>query len=265
MSDQILFLGAGNMAEALINGMLAGKNLQPEQLTLCDLRADRLEELQARYGVQVSQDAASALSEASEVWLCVKPQQMQELLEPFEAGGRLWVSIAAGLSTARLAEWLGGEARVVRVMPNTPALIQEGAAGVVAGAGAAPGDLDRVLERMRCVGLALPFDDEEAIHAVTALSGSGPAYVFYLAEAMLRGAGELNIPEAEARQLVAQTLLGAGKLLAESDVSASELRERVTSKGGTTAAALARFDEGGAGEALTQGVLAAAARSRELA
>jgi len=267
MKQKMVFLGGGNMAEALLQGILRSKIVAPADVVVTDIRHERLDDLEQRFGVQGTTDNAAALVGATEVWLCVKPQQMTELLRPLAgiAPSALYISIAAGVPTAKIEAALGGVARVVRVMPNTPALVGEGAAGVAAGAHATSVDCERVCALMRCVGQA-SMVAEDGLHAVTALSGSGPAYVFYLVEAMLRAASGLDTDAAQAREWVVQTIIGAGKLLqASPDDTPETLRLRVTSKGGTTAAAIAAFDAQGVSEGLVNGVLAAAARSRELA
>ncbi len=266
MQDQIVFIGAGNMAEALLHGILASNLREPASVCLTDVRSERLAELEVRYGVRTKMDNAEAIRGASVVFLCVKPQQIPEVLEPLKGIGEeaLWVSIAAGVTTRTLEAARGVGARVVRVMPNTPALVQCGAAGYCPGQSATAEDLALVRQCLESVGLALEVTEKD-MHAVTALSGSGPAYAFYLVESMLRAGETLGLDAAAARALVVQTLKGAAELmLAQPEISPEELRLRVTSKGGTTAAAIAAFDEAGVGEGLKQGVLSAAARSVEL-
>lgn len=266
MRGNMVFIGGGNMAEALLHGILDSGHAEPCRTTVTDPREDRLAELKDRFGVHTSTDNAAAVKGADLVWLCVKPQQMDGVLASLAglAPEALYVSIAAGVPTARMEKAMGGAVRVVRVMPNTPALVQAGAAGIAAGANATLEDVARVETLMTCVGKATVVDEED-LHAVTALSGSGPAYVFYLVEALLRAGEELGLDPLQARTLVVQTVCGAGKLLEESGQPAAELRQRVTSKGGTTAAALEMFERAGVGAGLTDGALAAARRSRELA
>jgi pyrroline-5-carboxylate reductase len=264
--NQLVFIGAGNMAEALLQGILSAGLWSPEAVCLTDVREERLEELRDRFGVKISMHNAQAVREAAVVFVCVKPQQIQEVLEPLKgiAGNALWVSIAAGIRTETLEGILGEGTRVVRVMPNTPALVLEGAAGYCAGLNASHDDLDIVRRCMESVGIAFEVSEND-LHAVTALSGSGPAYVFYMVEAMLRSAGALEFDPLHARHLIVQTIKGAAKLLEENpEISPAELRNRVTSKGGTTEAAIKAFDQAGVNEGLFQGVLQAARRSEEL-
>lgn len=266
MKGRLVFVGAGNMAEALLQGILTAGLWDPASVWLTDIRSERLEELQNRFGVRTSTDNPEAVREAAVVFLCVKPQQLQEVIEALKGHGAdaLWVSIAAGISTATLEKWLGPERRVVRVMPNTPALVQCGAAGYCGGCRADASDLAWVQRCLESVGMAVQVAEAD-LHAVTALSGSGPAYVFYFAEALLQGASELGLDAEIARDLLVQTLKGSAELLsAQPAVPPGELRARVTSKGGTTAAALETFEREGVGRGLTRGLLAAAKRSEAL-
>ncbi len=261
----LTFVGGGNMAEALIKGVLSA-GTDPASVTVTDVREERLQELADQYGVQTSTDNTAAVQGAEEVWLCVKPQQMAEVLKPLAgmAPEALFVSIAAGVTTTQLEQWLGEQTRTIRVMPNTPALVCEGAAGIAAGLHATSGDVERVHARMSAVGMAVVVKEED-LHALTALSGSGPAYIFYVVEALLQGATDLGLEAEQARSLAIQTVIGAGRLMEETGLPPAELRARVTSNGGTTAAALAAFEAAGVGEGITAGVRAAAGRSRELA
>jgi len=259
------FVGGGNMAEALIKGLLGSETVSPERITVSDVNQERLAFLHRQYRVITTPSNQKAVEQADVVWLCVKPQQMPELLADLQPASptALFVSIAAGVTTSSIETALGGSARVVRVMPNTPALVGQGAAGLAAGSAATPEDVHNVKTWMTCVGVAHEVQEEE-LHAVTALSGSGPAYVFLLMEEMLNAADVMGLSAEISKDLVVQTVMGAGKLFAESELTASELRERVTSKGGTTFAALETFRREGMPEAIVKGVEAAAARSREL-
>jgi pyrroline-5-carboxylate reductase len=266
MKTKTLFIGGGNMAEALLKGMLSSGILTADSTWVTDIRGDRLQELADTYGVQTSTDNLQAIEHASRIWLCVKPQQMDEVLAPLsgKVADALVISIAAGVPCSWIEAALGGEVRVVRVMPNTPALVGEGMAGVAAGAHAGDAEVQAVLQALTCVGKAVQVQEED-LHAVTALSGSGPAYVFYLIEQLQQAAEELGLTPDTARELAVQTVKGAAALIEQSGDAAATLRERVTSKGGTTAAALETFAEHGVGDGLKAGVNAAARRSRELA
>jgi pyrroline-5-carboxylate reductase len=266
MNEKMTFIGGGNMAEALIQGILASGLAAAESVWVTDIREERLTGLQEKLGVCTTTDNAEAVRGAETVWLCVKPQQMVEVLQSLQgaAPNALYVSIAAGVTTSTLEKALGGGVRVVRVMPNTPALVQAGAAGISAGSLATDEDVQQVETLMGSVGKTVVVPESD-LHAVTALSGSGPAYVFYLVESMLKAAESFELDPEKARELVVQTIIGSGKLLQESGLPAAELRARVTSKGGTTFAATETFTAHGVDQGVIAGVFAAAERSRELA
>ncbi len=266
MSKKTVFIGGGNMAEALLSGMLSAGVVEADAVVVTDIREERLSELREAYGIQTSTNNTEAVAGATEIWLCVKPQQMADVLSPLKglADSARWVSIAAGVTASTLEAALGGEVRVVRVMPNTPALVKCGVAGVAAGSRANAEDVQSVKTALECVGKAVVVEEPD-LHAVTALSGSGPAYVFYLIESMMAAGEKMGMDPEVSRELVLQTVIGAGKLMEETGLAADELRNRVTSKGGTTFAATECFDAMGVGAGLTAGTLAAAARSKELA
>ena len=236
---KIVFLGGGNMATALIGGMLA-TGFEPESITVIERASDAGARLAERFGIRVVAEAAQAGLPADALVLAVKPQQMKEAVADLAGrlGGTLVVSIAAGLRATDIARWLGGHRRLVRCMPNTPALIGAGITGLFADP-SVDGDGRALAERLlQAVGATVWVDDEAAIDAVTAISGSGPAYVFHFIEALEAAAGAFGFDAATARKLAIDTVLGAARLAADSDEAPATLRERVTSKGGTTAAAL---------------------------
>ncbi len=262
---KITFLGGGNMANALIGGMLK-QGFVATDITVIDPGAEARQKLTDAYAVNCLDSAEKAANAGDLLVLAVKPQQMKEAVAPFvgKLGDALVVSIAAGLDIATLSRFLGGHARIVRCMPNTPALIGAGITGLCAapavddfGRGAA----DRVLS---AVGTTVWIDDEGKMDGVTALSGSGPAYVFLFIEALQQAAADLGFTPEQGRQLAIETVQGAAALAAQSDEPASVLRERVTSKGGTTAAALDKMAEAGVKDGIVAGVKAAEARGREL-
>jgi pyrroline-5-carboxylate reductase len=265
MMATIGFLGFGNMGRALASGIVeAGLCAAPEVVVYDSLPACR--DTATALGMTVADSEAALAAKCDCLVLAVKPQAMEEALKAALPGmrpGTLVVSIAAGLSTRFYEGLLGGGARVARAMPNTPAMVRAGATAV-AFTPACTGE-DRALAKslFEAVGVCVTVD-ESCMDAVTALSGSGPAYFFLMVEHLARAAVAEGLSEADAALLAGQTLLGAGRLLAESGESAAALRARVTSKGGTTAAALARFEEGGFAELAASAVAAAAARSREL-
>jgi pyrroline-5-carboxylate reductase len=265
MTSRIAFIGAGNMAEALVKGLVSA-GVPADRITVTDPLETRLDEFRRSFGVQGSSSNVSAVAGADVVVLAVKPQILQGVLEEIRGHvgeSALIVSIAAGIRTERIEQTLGGSARVVRVMPNTPALVGEGISAISGGRRATAADLDLAGELLGAVGRVVRVD-EKHMDAVTAVSGSGPAYVFYLMEAMLAAARKLELDAGVARRLVYQTVAGAAKLAAGSDVGPEALRERVTSKGGTTAAAIAVLEERGVRAALEAAVAAAHRRSREL-
>ncbi len=268
---KIGFIGGGNMAAALIAG-LAGKLTAGAHIHVVDPNAAALDQLRARYGVTTAARADGALSACGAIVLAVKPQAMREvaaqllpLLPPSgSTAAPLIVSIAAGIRAVDLSRWLGGYRAIVRCMPNTPALIGQGITGMVAADGVSAAQREAADAIMRAVGATVWLDDEAKIDAVTAVSGSGPAYVFYFIEAMQQAATELGLSAEQGRQLALATFAGAAQLAVEATEPVGVLRERVTSKGGTTHAALASMAQAGVKEAIVDAVKAAARRGQTL-
>lgn len=264
--SKLVFIGAGNMAEALIKGLLSGKVIGAGAITATDVRQERLDELRHRYDIATSTDNREAATGAGLVVLAIKPQQLAEALEgirgavPPEA---LIVSIVAGKLCATIERALGDGTRVVRVMPNTPALVGSGASALCGGRWATARDLTLAGKMLKAVGTVVQVE-ESMMDAVTALSGSGPAYVFHLAEAMLEAARRMGMDPQVARTLTIATIEGAAKLMAGTGEPPEVLRERVTSKGGTTAAALEVMRQRGLFDAAVDAIRAAEARSAEL-
>ncbi|MCL2344432.1 MAG: pyrroline-5-carboxylate reductase [Desulfobulbus sp.] len=261
----ITFLGGGNMANALIGGLLK-RGFAAADITVVDPSREARERLQQAYSVRCIGAASELAAVGDLLVLAVKPQQMREVCAPLagKLGAALVVSIAAGLDLAALSRFLGGHRRIVRCMPNTPALIGAGITGLCAlpevdAAGRAAAD--RVLA---AVGATVWIDDEARMDGVTALSGSGPAYVFLFIEALQQAAAELGFTPEQGRQLAIETVQGAAALAAQSPEPAAALRERVTSRGGTTEAALSVMMAAGVKAGIVAGVKAAAARGREL-
>lgn len=243
--ERLAFIGAGNMAEALVRGVLRAGVACPERVAVADVDAGRLAHFQKTYGVGAAPDNLTAVRGADVVVLAVKPQVLPDVLSEIHdvvEQRHLVISIAAGVSLRRLTEGLGTRPRMVRAMPNMPALIGCGATAFCKGAGATPADGELARRVFTAVGLALEME-ERHLNAVTALSGSGPAYAFYLAEVMAQAGVKLGLPPQAALELTVATMEGAGKMLRETGVSPAELRARVTSRGGTTAAALHVLDE----------------------
>ena len=265
---KIAFIGGGNMATALIAG-LAGKLTAGANIRVIDPNTAALELLRARYGVVTATVADAALSACDVIVLAVKPQSMREVaarLLPLlnAATPPLLVSIAAGIRAVDLARWLGGYPAIVRCMPNTPALIGKGITGMVAADGVSAAQREAADAIMRAVGATVWLDHEDKIDAVTAVSGSGPAYVFYFIEAMQQAATELGLSAEQGRQLALATFAGAAQLAVDATEPVGVLRERVTSKGGTTYAALTSMEAAGVKGAIIEAVKAAALRGKTL-
>lgn len=262
---KIAFIGGGNMAQALIGG-LAGKLTSAANIHVIDVVPETLTTLAQRFGVTTGAQPSDVLTTADVIVLAVKPQQMREVvasLKPYVTS-QLLLSIAAGIRAADLSRWLGGHQAIVRTMPNTPALIGKGVTGAVAMPGVSDAQKHMADTILSAVGETVWIDHEAQIDAVTAISGSGPAYVFYFIEAMQQAAVELGLSEQQGRQLAQLTFAGAAELAIGSDESVALLRERVTSKGGTTYAALTAMDTLGVKSAIIQALHAAAERGRAL-
>ncbi len=266
-TTSIAFIGGGNMARSLIGGLVA-LGQAPATLHVAEPVPALRDRLAADFGVLASATAAEAADGAGTWVLAVKPQVMREvcaLLAPLAQAQRpLVVSIAAGITTAQIDRWLGGGQAVVRTMPNTPALLGAGATGLYANPAVGDGQRQAAQSLMQATGITAWIPEEALMDAVTAVSGSGPAYVFLLAEAMQAAGEAQGLAPETARRLVTQTLLGAARMLDESDEPAATLRHRVTSPGGTTQAAIDSFQAGGFGALVDQAIAAATRRGREL-
>ncbi len=262
---KITFIGGGNMAGAIIGG-LTRDGFAAEDVNIVEPVAAAREQLARRFGVTVAGSVGELAQIGDVVVLAVKPQQMRTAVQPLAARlqQQVVLSIAAGLRVADLSRWLGGYARIVRCMPNTPALIGAGITAACAPANLAAEGRGAVERILKAIGKVVWVEDEGQLDAVTAVSGSGPAYVFYFMEAMRDAARELGLPDATAAELTLETVLGAAKLAAGSSEDVGTLRERVTSKGGTTAAALQSMAADKVKEAIMRAVNAANHRSREL-
>jgi len=265
-NTRIAFIGAGNMAASLIGGLRA-KGLDAAQLRASDPGAETRAKVNAEHGIEVFADNADAIQGADVIVLAVKPQAMKavcEAIRPSLKPNQLVVSIAAGITCASMNNWLGAQP-IVRCMPNTPALLRQGVSGLFATAEVTAVQRQQAQELLSAVGIALWLNEEQQLDAVTAVSGSGPAYFFLLIEAMTAAGVKLGLPADIAAQLTLQTALGAAHMAVASDVDAAELRRRVTSPAGTTEAAIKSFQAGGF-EALVETALGAAAhRSAEMA
>jgi pyrroline-5-carboxylate reductase len=262
------FVGAGNMAGALIRGLLRGGAYRPEDIWTSDQVDAQIRRLKRLHKIEGTRDNRELVRGSQTIILAVKPQVMASVLEEIRAEAtpkKLFISIAAGFPLRRLETGLGGQSRVVRVMPNTPALVGRGVAVAVAGSKATPADLKLTLKVFKAVGEAVSITGEDLLDAVTALSGSGPAFVYGFAESLIEGGVRGGLPQGLAAQLAHATLGGAAAMLSESGLSTRELRDMVTSPGGATLAGLAALDAHHFREAIIAAVEAATRRARELA
>jgi pyrroline-5-carboxylate reductase len=266
-TSRIAFIGAGNMANSLIRGLLS-TGVDPANLLAFDVDVEKLQLLQAECGISIG-SMADIAAQADVLVLAVKPQVMAEVCRALAPllGKRscLLISIAAGIPLLSLQQWLGTETAIVRSMPNTPALVSAGASGLFANDRTSAEQKQLAEDIMKTAGIVCWVPQESDIDAVTALSGSGPAYFFLLMEAMEASALKLGLNSETARKLTLQTALGAALLALDSDVPPSELRKRVTSPGGTTEQAINTFQNGGFAELVDEALQAAWQRSVELA
>jgi pyrroline-5-carboxylate reductase len=260
------FVGAGNMAEALIRGLVRGKHVDAANVVGSAPRAERRDELADAYGIAVTADNGAVADRSSVVVLSVKPQILEKVLR--EIGdrlkpGTLVISIAAGVDTATIEEVLSEGVRVVRAMPNTPALVGAGATAVSPGSRATADDLAVARALFDAVGISIELD-ETHLDAVTGLSGSGPAYIFLILEALADAGVKVGLARRNALRLAAQTVMGSAKLLLETDEHPGKLKDMVTSPGGTAIAGLHTLEQGGLRTTLINAVETATKRAREL-
>jgi len=265
---RIAFIGGGAMAEALTGGLIAA-GVPATQILIAEPRPERCDELRARHGVAAGAGYADAVRGSDLIVLAVKPDIVGSALaalraEDLDLTRPLWISIAAGVRLASLEAGLSASARIIRAMPNTPALVGAGATAICGNARTDAADRRDARALFESVGIAWEADAEEQLDAVTGLSGSGPAYVFRFLEALIEAGSRVGLPRAAAERLAIQTVYGAAKLAREGDSSPARLREQVSSPGGTTLAGLAALDAGGLAEIVARAVAAATRRSVEL-
>jgi len=277
MSSRIGFIGGGNMATSLIGGILESGTAASDIIVI-DPVAEQRTRLQSRFGIETADDS-SRVESCSVVILAVKPQVMKEVCQAIKPdSGTLYISIAAGIPTGKLAQWLNdsgrddtrpytdsGQLAIIRCMPNTPALLQCGASGLYANEYTSDAQRNTALHILEAVGIAVWVDNEDLIDAVTAVSGSGPAYYFLMMEAMQQAGESLGLSAEVARKLVLQTALGAARMANEGDDDPATLRNKVTSKGGTTEQAINSFQSDGFEEIVRRALIAARDRGRTLA
>lgn len=262
----IAFIGGGNMAQAIVLGLL--KQGYPATKIIVNDPNEEKRAFFAKLGVQTAENNVETATRAEVILLAVKPQMMAEVCAPLSAvdfSDKLIISIAAGISTSRLQDLIPSAKSIVRVMPNTPALVGEGISGLFSPKNTAETDRTFAQSLLNAVGKTLWVEDENQMHAITAASGSSPAYFFLMLEAMQQALIEMNMDANTARQLVQQAMLGAAKMVVENpQISLSTLRENVTSKGGTTAAALDVFNTRQFDQTVAQAMQACIARSQEM-
>jgi pyrroline-5-carboxylate reductase len=267
VSEQITFIGGGNMANSIIGGLVA-KGFDPAQILACDPLQDNLDKLASAYGILTSTDNAAGVRQAGTVVLAVKPQIMRNVCEGLrnDIGHKpLIISIAAGIPVATLSQWLATDLALIRCMPNTPALVQAGASGLYANDLTNDAQKTTAQAILGAVGVVEWLEDESLIDAVTAVSGSGPAYFFLFMEAMAAAAVDQGLSEDSARNLAIQTCLGAGLLAQQSEVDLAELRRRVCSPGGTTLKAIESFEQNDLRGIVAKAMRACADRAEEMA
>ncbi|MCO5397777.1 pyrroline-5-carboxylate reductase [Ralstonia soli] len=262
---KIAFVGAGNMAAALIGGVI-GQGIDPRHVLAVDPNDAARERCVTAFGIDACDGVDARIATYDVIVLAVKPQMLKDVCHRLasELRSQLIISVAAGVRLTDLCQWLGGYTQIVRAMPNTPALIGKGATGAFASAEMGEKERSTASKLLESVGTVVWFDDEAMLNAVTAISGSGPAYVFYFIECLQEAAQALGLSEAQGQALAIATFSGAAELAAASSESVAVLRDRVTSKGGTTAAALSSFEASGVRAAIIRGALAANQRSIEL-
>lgn len=259
------FVGGGNMAEAILKGLI-NRGQAPQDIIVGEPVVERRNSLENQYKVKVTDSNADVVANSDVIVLAIKPQMVDAVVPGLASNfdeKKLLLSILAGTSTETLEQHLGGSAKVVRVMPNTPALVGHGAAAICAGSHASENDLAVAHELFSSVGTVVRVSEEQ-MDAVTAVSGSGPAYIFTVIEAMTEGGVAEGLDRQTALDLAIQTVIGSARLVAETGEAPMDLRAKVCSPGGTTLAAIEKLDAGGFGDTLVSGVRRAAERSREL-
>ena len=266
MSKKVGFIGAGNMAQALVAGIVERAGLAADLVRVADPDAAQCQRLQAQFGIRAEASNEALISWADCIILAVKPQVVQAALQGGESAftsDKLLISLCAGVTTDKLEALLGGQARVVRAMPNPPALVGEGATAVAGGAHATQADVQYAIQTFTSVGTCVSVPESQ-MDAVTGLSGSGPAFVMLIIEAMADGGVRAGLPRAVSLQLATQTVLGAAKLVRESGEHPGVLKDRVTSPAGTTIEGISVLERGALRGTIVEAVSAAARRSKEL-
>lgn len=266
ISKKLFFIGAGNMAKAIISGLVRSKLVKPENIVCNDISRERVEELSTEFGIAIADEKGEAIIGSDIIVLSVKPQNMQTVFDEirdFVKKGSIIISIAAGITTKYIEDSIDKEVAVIRAMPNTPALVLSGAIALCKGSLVKDEQLEKTKKLFEAIG-KVAILDEDKFDLITALSGSGPAYVFYLCELMQKAAENLGLPENIAREFSVQTVYGAGKMLEETQIPAADLKEKVKSPNGTTEAALKYFESQKLSSIVQKAMEAAMHKSKEL-
>jgi pyrroline-5-carboxylate reductase len=267
MDKKICILGTGNMGQALVSGLVGSGSSKPQDIVCTDVREVKLKAIEKQYGVQISTNNLEAVSQADIIIYAVKPQIMATVLNETAEKldmSKLIISIAAGVPMEAIESCLNKELRLIRVMPNIAAAVKEAATAIAAGRHASKEDVQLAMEIFDSIGKSVFIQENYLMDAITGLSGSGPAYIFLIVEAMADAGVKVGLSRQEALFLSAQTVLGAAKMLIETQEHPGQLRDRVTSPGGTAIAGLATLEEGGLRTTLIHAVEVATNRSREL-
>ena len=264
---KIAILGSGNMGEALISGLIVSESSEPKNIICTDIREEKLDEIRRDYGVRTTIDNLKAVAESDIIVYAVKPQiiagVLKETAEKLDMS-KLVISIAAGVPLAAIESCLDKDLRLIRVMPNIAASVKEAASAIAAGAHATQEDIDLALAIFNSIGKSIFLKENYLMDAITGLSGSGPAYIFLIVDALADAGVKMGLARQEALFLSTQTVLGAAKLLLETQEHPGQLKDKVTSPGGTAIAGLATLEEGGLRTTLIHAVEAATNRSKEL-
>jgi pyrroline-5-carboxylate reductase len=264
---KIAILGSGNMGEALVSGLIVSESSEPENIICTDIRKEKLDEIRREYGVRTTTDNIKAVVESDIIVYAVKPQIIAAVLKETAKKldmSKLVISIAAGVPMAAIESCLDKDLRLIRVMPNIAASVNEAASAIAAGAHATKEDIDLALAIFNSIGKSIFLKENYLMDAITGLSGSGPAYIFLIVDALADAGVKMGLARQDALFLSTQTVLGAAKLLLETQEHPGQLKDKVTSPGGTAIAGLATLEEGGLRTTLIRAVEAATNRSKEL-
>jgi pyrroline-5-carboxylate reductase len=261
------FIGAGNMAETLLSGLISSNQSKPEHIICSDVRLNRLDQLKERYGIRTTTDNKAVIQTSEIVIYAVKPQIMAEVIKETAEVldiSKLVISIAAGVPLTAIESLIHKDLRLIRAMPNLCVAVREGATAIAAGAHARKEDIDQALTIFKSVGRCIFLKENHLLDAVTGLSGSGPAYIFLIVDALADAGVKMGLSRLDARELASQTVLGAAKMLLDTNLHPGELKDMVTSPGGTAIAGLHTLEKGGLRTTLINAVEAATLRSKEL-